>query len=40
MNAEGYKVDPQEAAEFGIETESLKTYLERNKPILLAGYSE
>ncbi|MCX8525560.1 NmrA family NAD(P)-binding protein [Chryseobacterium formosus] len=40
MNAEGYKVDQQEAAEFGIETESLKTYLERNKSILLAEYSE
>lgn len=37
MNVEGYKVDQQEAAGFGIETESLKTYLERNKPILLKG---
>lgn len=40
QNVEGYKVDPQEVAEFGIETESLKTYLERNKSLLLAGYSE
>lgn len=40
MNVEGYKVDPQETAEFGIETESLKTYLERNKLLLLEGYSE
>lgn len=40
MNYEGYKVDPQETAEFGIETESLKTYLERNKSVLVEGYSE
>ncbi|AOW10725.1 NmrA/HSCARG family protein [Flavobacterium gilvum] len=39
QNVEGYKVDPQEAAEFGIETESLKTYLERNKFVLLEGDS-
>ena len=40
QNVEGYKVDPQEVVEFGSETESLKIYLERNKSLLLAGYSE
>ena len=39
QEVEGYKVDPQETVEFGIETESLKTYLERNKSILLEGYN-
>lgn len=40
QNVEGYKVDPEEAAGFGIQTESLKTFLERNKTVLLAAYSE
>ncbi|MCP2028545.1 uncharacterized protein YbjT (DUF2867 family) [Flavobacterium sp. HSC-32F16] len=40
MNAEGYKVDPQEAAGFGIEIESLESFLHRNKPLLLQAYSE
>ncbi|NEU06845.1 NmrA family NAD(P)-binding protein [Flavihumibacter sp. R14] len=40
MNVEGYKVDPQEAAGFGIQPESMKAYLERNKSLLLEGYSE
>lgn len=39
QNVEGYKVDPQEAAEFGIETESLKTYLERHQSLLREYYS-
>lgn len=38
MNVEGYKVDPQAAAGFGIQPESLKTYLERNKSLLMEGY--
>lgn len=38
QNVEGYKVDPQEAAGFGLELESLKTFLERNKSLLLEGY--
>jgi len=40
QNVEGYKVDPQEAAGLGIEPESLKTYLERNKSLLLEAYSK
>lgn len=34
MNVEGYKVDPQEAAGFGIQPESLRSYLEENKSLL------
>lgn len=40
QEVEGYKVNPQEAAGFGIQPESLKTYLDRNKSLLLEGYSE
>lgn len=38
QEVEGYKVDPQEAADFGIRLESLKTYLEKNKSVLQDGY--
>lgn len=38
QNAEGYKIDPQEAAEFGIQPESLKSFLEKNKSILKERY--
>lgn len=38
MNVEGYKVDPQQAVGFGIRTESLKEYLERNRELLIQGY--
>ncbi|MEJ2880961.1 NmrA/HSCARG family protein [Pedobacter sp. GR22-6] len=40
QNAEGYQVDPQEAADFGIEPESLTAYLERNKSLLQKVYHE
>lgn len=40
QEVEGYKVDPQEAAGFGIQPESLKTFFERNKSLLLKAYSE
>ena len=40
QNVEGYKVDPQEIAEFGIQPESLKTFLERNKAQLQKSYNE
>ena len=40
QNAEGYQVDPHEIADFGIQPESLKTYLERNKVKLQNIYSE
>lgn len=37
---EGYKVDPQEAAGFGIQPESVKSFLERNKTLLMKEYNE
>jgi uncharacterized protein YbjT (DUF2867 family) len=40
QNAEGYQVDPQEISDFGIQPESLKTFLERNKEQLQTIYSE
>lgn len=40
QNVEGYNVDPHEAAEFGFQPESLKSFLEKNKSILEEKYSE
>ncbi|MGN7986114.1 NmrA family NAD(P)-binding protein [Pedobacter sp. 22226] len=40
QNVEGYKVDPQEIAAFGIQPESLKTFLEHHKTQLQKIYSE
>jgi uncharacterized protein YbjT (DUF2867 family) len=39
MNVEGYKVDQVETAAFGIQPESLRTYLESKKSLLLEVYS-
>ena len=40
QEVESYKVDPQEAAGFGLQLESLKTYLERNESVLVEGYGK
>lgn len=40
QNAEGYKIDPQEAAGFGIQPESLKAFLEENKSLLKEIYKD
>lgn len=40
QNVEGYKIDPQEAAGYGIQPESLKSFLEENKSFLQEAYGE
>ncbi|MBD2705703.1 NmrA family NAD(P)-binding protein [Spirosoma sp. BT702] len=39
QNVEGYQVDPQEAADYGIQPESLKAFLENHKSFLQARYA-
>lgn len=39
MNVEGYKVDPQQAAGYGIQAVSLKTFLESRKALLQETYA-
>jgi len=39
QNVEGYKIDPQEAADYGIQPESLKAFLVRHKAFLQARYA-
>lgn len=34
QNVEGYKIDPQEAAGYGIQPESMKSFLEKNKSVI------
>nr|GEX01774.1 zinc-type alcohol dehydrogenase-like protein [Tanacetum cinerariifolium] len=39
MDAEGYQVDPQQAAGYGVEPVSLKTFLESRKALLQEAYA-
>jgi len=39
QNVEGYKIDPRQAAGYGIQPESLEAFLERHKAFLQARYA-